>query len=67
MNPFGKVLAIRMALLAVIALCIAIAITSEDMYVRAGAAVAAITVEIVRDALLGAELGAMMQKARKNG
>jgi len=63
----GTVLALRMALLAVIALCIVVAITSGDMNVRAAAAVVAITVEIVRDALLGTEMSVMMAKARKKG
>ncbi len=64
-QAFGKVLAIRMALLVVIALCIAVAITSGDVTVRALAAVVAITVEIVRDALLGTEMSALMVASRK--
>jgi molybdenum cofactor biosynthesis enzyme len=64
-QAFGKVLAIRMALLVAIALCIAVAITSNDMLVRALAAVVAITVEIVRDALLGIEMSALMAASRK--
>ncbi|MFA6035879.1 MAG: hypothetical protein WC759_02880 [Candidatus Micrarchaeia archaeon] len=67
MAMFGKVLAIRMALLVVIALCIAVAIMSNDVLVRALAAVIAITVEIVRDALLGTEMSALMVASRRQG
>ena len=56
MIPFGRILLLRSALLIVIAFCIAVAVVSEDMNVRAMAAGAAIVVEILRDAVLASGL-----------
>ena len=54
---FGKILQIRSALLLVIAFCIAVVVESEDRNVRLLAAVAAIVVEIIRDAVLASGIG----------
>ena len=65
--PWGRVLLIRGVLLIVIALCIVVAIESDDRNIRGLAAGIAIVVEIIRDAVLaGANLDGCKAKSNKN-
>jgi len=65
--PFGKKLVLRMLLLGVIALCIFVVVTSEDWEIRLLAAVVAIVVEIIRDAILVSGMVSVRQnKGDKN-
>ncbi|RLG19334.1 hypothetical protein DRN67_02980 [Candidatus Micrarchaeota archaeon] len=67
MVPFGKKLVLRMLLLGVIALCIFVVVTSEDWEIRLLAAVVAIVVEIIRDAILVSGMVSVRQnKGDKN-
>lgn len=61
MAAFGKILLARSGMLLIIAFCIVVAVMNEDRNVRLLAAVTAIVVEIIRDAILVSGMGGKPQ------